>query len=183
MALLTGNAVVEEAKEIYKREVKTVATGAITLDKTPVGDPVGVFVLNADGSNGTELTKGTPGTNEDEFSISSKTVTVHTSLNTKNIVVYYKLNSGSSSKTIRVSADSFGGTFKLIMDVLVTDYATKALYPAQLTVFNCKIQDDWSLDFKPDSDPSVLNIPIEVLRNPTNQDMWTLTIYSEDELV
>lgn len=147
MALLTGNALVEGAKEIYKRDVKTTTTQSLTLDKTPVGDPVGVFALNADGSNGTEYTKGTPETNPDEYSITGKVLTFNTAVtDNTSIVVYYKLNSGTSAKTIRVTSDAFGGSFKLIMDVFVTDYATKVLYPAQLTVFNCKITDDWKLD-------------------------------------
>lgn len=183
MALLTGNTVLAGQQNIYRREVLSVSSETATLAHTPVGDPIGVFVLNSDGSNGDSFTKTTTVTATKQFSITGKNITTYTDVTDgTQIAVYYKVASGASAKTIKVTADAFGGSFKLVLDVLVTDYATKALYPAQLTIFNCKIEDSWKFEFKPDGDPAVLDIPIEVLKNPSNNDMWQMTIYDEAEM-
>lgn len=184
MALLTGNSIIEGAKDIYKRDILSVNSSyKATLTKTPVGDLIGVYKLNPDGSNGNEFTKVTTVSADNEYSISNKELTFNTTVvEGTNIVAYYKVNSGSTSKTIKVTSDAFGGSFKLVLDVLVTDYATKQLYPAQIVVFNCKMEDNWKLEFKPDGDPAVLDIPIEVLKSPTTTDMWQMTIFDEGEI-
>jgi len=110
-----------------------------------------VFLLNGDGSNGKELTKAVSTVGTGEYSITAKAISTFTDIadGTK-LAVYYKVASGVSSKTIQVTSDKFGASFLLIMEVLVTDILTKALYPAQIKVFNCKIEDAWKLEFKPD---------------------------------
>jgi len=154
------------------------------LTKTPVGDLAGVFILNGDGSNGAELDHAEGAVATGEYDITAKAIATFTDVADDTLLaVYYKVASGASSKTIKVTSSAFGASCKVILDVLVTDYETKALYPAQLTAFNCKIEDGWKFEFKPDGDPSVLDIPLEILKNPATDDMWMLTIYDESEIV
>lgn len=184
LSMLTGNELVTGTKNVQFREVLTATSNTITLTKTPVGDLKGLYLLNTDGSNGTEITKGDPATNEDEYSIAAKIVTLHSTItNGTQIVVYYDVATATDAKTIRITSDSFPASFKVVLDVLVTSYSDKQLYPAQLTIFNAKANDDWNFEMKPDGDPSVLSLPLEVLKNPTSTDMWQMTIYDADDIV
>lgn len=183
IGLLSGNTVTEGSKTIYKRDVIVVASHTANLTATPVGDPIGVFVLNADGSNGDEFTKETSVTATKQYSITAKAIETYTDVvdGTK-LVVYYKVASGATAKTIKVTSDAFGGSFKLVLDILVTSASDKQIYPAQLIIFNCKMEDDWKLEFKPDGDPAVLDIPIEILKNGDSVDMWQMVIFDNDDL-
>ena len=69
------------------------------------------------------------------------------------------------------------------MEVLVTDFATKTLYPAQIIIPSCKMEDNWEFSFSPDGDPAPFNLPIEVLKPATSDDMFTMTIYDSTTVV
>lgn len=180
--MLTGNDLVTGEKEVQYREVLTVESGTVNLTKTPVGALKGLYILNIDGSNGEELTLG-DAVNENEYSITGKVVTVNSTIADKTQVVAYYTVEVMDSKTIRVTSDAFPQSFKVVLDVLVTSFGDKALYPAQLTIYNAKAQDDWSFEMAAESDPSVCNIPLEILKNPTSSDMWSLTIFDEEDIL
>lgn len=60
LAILSGNEIEIESKEIPYQEVVTVKNDAVTLTKTPAGALTNVFVVNSDGTNGQEVKlKGT----------------------------------------------------------------------------------------------------------------------------
>lgn len=184
LSMLTGNDLVTGTKNVQFREVLTVASKTITLTKTPVGNLKGLYVLAQDGANGNKFTLGDPATNEDEYSIAAKIVTLHNTIadGTK-IVAYYDVNTGADAKTIRVTSDAFPSSFKVVLDVLVTAYSDKQLYPAQLTVYNAKATDDWNFEMKPDGDPTPMSMPLEVLKAPDSTDMWSLTIFDAEDIV
>lgn len=185
MSLLTGNNIVTDAATVYRREIVIVNNGTATLSKTPKdGNLLALYVLGSDGVESTELTVGTPATNEDEYSISTKTITVHSSIvNGTQLVAYFMVDTANTSQTITVSSDKFPAAFKLVMEVLVTDFATKALYPAQIVIPSAKMEDNWQFSFKPDGDPEPLNLPIEVLKPANSNDMFTLTIYDDNAIM
>ena len=179
MALLTGNALSTAAKEIYKREIiASVAADTLTLTSTPVGDPLGVYLLGSDGVEGTEYTKVAGAPAETEYSIAGKVISLNAAtVEGTQFVVYYKVNTASTAQTIKVSSTAFPAAFKLVMEVLITDFATKTLYPAQIIIPSCKMEDNWEFSFAPDGDPAPLNLPIEVLKPANSDDMYTMTIY------
>ncbi len=144
--MLTGNNIIAGTKVIDFHEVKAVTSNKITLSKTPTGAIVSVFKVNADGTNGVELTLGTPATNAGEYSVSGKDLTFHSTVtNGSNIRVYYKVQTASDAKTVKVTADKFGGSFRLVLDVLVVDYFTKKAFAGQLIVPNAKFEDNFNL--------------------------------------
>lgn len=182
IAMLTGNDVLSGvAQTIYKREIVNIKNGTGTLQKTPK-TVTSVVVLNADGSHGDYLDAGDPLTKDTAYKLTGKNLDVAAKYKDTKIAVYYMVDTDITAAKIKVTADAFGGSFKLVLDVLVRDFHTKKDYAAQIIIPNGKIEDDWELSFTPDGDPATLNIPIEVLRDPTSADMWTLVIYDDDAI-
>jgi hypothetical protein len=182
--MLTGNDLVAGTKKVDRNEVLTITSNTITLSKTPQGAIVSVFKLNADGTNGAEYTLGTPGTNAIEYSVSAKVLTFHTSVtNGTQFRVYYQVNTATDAKTIKVTSDQFGKTFRVILECLVVDEYTKAAYSGQLRIPNAKFEDNFNLSFSADGDPAVLDLNMEILKASGSTDMWELVIFDEATLV
>lgn len=144
--MLTGNDVVAGVKTIHYKEDLSSLSDKLNLSKTPNGAIVSLYKLNADGTNGTEYTLGDPSLNTTEYSISGKQITLHadTADGTK-FRVYYKTDTASDAKTVKVTSSAFGGSFKIILDVLVVDEFTKDAFQGQLIVPNGKFEDNFEL--------------------------------------
>lgn len=183
--MLTGNALETGSKTIDYHEILIVASNSATLASTPVGALVTVYEVNTDGTNGTEitLTAGTLATGE--YSISGKVMTFFAGdyVDGAKIRPYYKVATDATAKTIRVTSDAFGGTFKVILDVLVTDELTAADYQAQIVIPKGKFMDNFNMAFAAEGDPSTLNLEVEILKDPVSTDMWYMVIYDEDLIV
>lgn len=185
IAMMTGNALVEGAQNIYKRDEKAVASNATALSKTPVGDLIALYELNADGSHGQEFTKTASTLATGEYDITGKDVTFFAGdlVDGATIVAYYYIATDITSQTITISSDSFAGSFKLVLDCIVKNTADKQDYAAQIIVHNCKMEDNWSISLAAEGDPAVHSIPIEVLKPDNGTDMYTMTMFSEDLVV
>lgn len=184
VAMLTGNDLVEGVKIIDRREVKASLSDKITLDKTPVGALINVYKLNPDGTNGEEFTLGDPVSNPNEYSIADKQLTLNTAVQdgTK-FRIYYKVETAADAKTVKVTSDAFGGTFRVVIDVLVVDEFTKKAFQGQLVVPNAKFEDNFNLSFSADGDPASLTLAMEVLKSPTDTTMWELVIYDDEAII
>jgi hypothetical protein len=146
IAMLTGNDLVAGVKKVDKNEIQTITSNTLTLSKTPQGAIVSVFKLNADGTNGTEYTLGTPATNVTDYSVNGKVLTFHTSVtNGTQFKIYYQVNTASDAKTMLVSSDQFGKSFRVTLDVLVVDEFTKAAFQGQLRIPNAKFENNFNL--------------------------------------
>lgn len=183
IAMLTGNSLKEGAKDIDYKEVKKVTSNKITLSKTPKGAIVSVYKVNHDGTNGEEYTLGTPATNPKEYSVNGKDITFNTAVpNGTSIRVYYVVTTATDAKTMVVSADAFGGTFKVVGNVLVRDSFDGKDYPATITIPRGKFEDNFSLSLSVDSDPATLDLPIEMLKDPVSGELWTMTVYNDEDI-
>jgi hypothetical protein len=146
VAMLTGNDLVEGKKTIDRHEIISVVSNKLTLSKTPKGAIISVYKLNADGTNGEEYTLGAPTTNPKEYSVSGKDITLNSAVaNDTKFRVYYKVETAIDAKTVKVTSDAFGGTFRVVVDVLVVDEFTKKAYQGQLVVPNAKFEDNFNL--------------------------------------
>jgi hypothetical protein len=184
IAMLTGNDLVAGVKKVDFREVLTVTSNTVTLSKTPQGALVSVYKVNADGTNGTEYTLGTPASNATDYSISGKVITLNSGVaNGTQFKVYYQINTLTDAKTIKVSSDQFGKTFRVTLDCLVIDEFSKDAYEAQLRIPNAKFEDNFNLSFAADGDPAVLDLNMEILKAATDSTMWELVIYDQDSIV
>lgn len=186
LAMLTGNDIAEGAKSVHYNELLTVSSNAITLSKTPnASGMLGLFAVNADGTNGTEITAATPATPvAGTYYISGKNITLSSGeyANGAKIRAYYYVTTGSDAKTVKVTSDAFGGSFKVVLDCLIRDEYTKADYAGQIIVPNAKFEDNFSFSFAAEGEPAVLTLPLEVLKDPTNTDMWYMVIYDADDI-
>lgn len=184
IAMLTGNDLTSGAKVIPMNEILSSLSDALTLTKTPSGAITSLYKLNDDGTNGTLYTLGNPGANATEFSISDKTITLNAATaDATKFRVYYNCTTDSTASTMKVSSDKFGGTFKVVLDVLVRDEYTKADYAGTLIIPNGKFEDNFELSLSSDADPSVLTLNIEILKDPTSTTMWELVIHDKDLIV
>jgi hypothetical protein len=184
IAMLTGNDLVAGVKKVDLNELQTVTSNTVTLAKTPQGAIVSVFKLNADGTNGQEYTLGTPATNAMEYSVAGKVLTFHSTVtNGTKFRIYYQANTATDAKTIKVTSDQFGKSFRVVMSVLVVDEFTKEAYEGQLRIPNAKFEDNFNLSFSADGDPAVLDLNMEILKSPTSTDMWELVVYDESAIV
>lgn len=182
--MLTGNAFEKRAKDIQINEKQVVTSSKITLSKTPKGAIGNIFVVSADGGNGQEFTLGTPATNANEFSINGKEITFHSSVqNGTTMRIYYTVTTANDAKTMRVTADAFSGTFKAVGQILVRDAYDGKDYPAIVTIPRAKVEDNWSMSLSVDGDPSPLDLPIEMLKDPVTDEMWLMTVYNEADIV
>lgn len=184
IAMLTGNDPTVGAKVINYSEVLTVASAAVTLSKTPAGSAntaiTSLFKVNADGTNGTEYTLGTPASNATEYSRATKAITLNSAVtNGTQVRAYYQVTTDATATTIKVTTDQFGKTFKVVLDVLVRDEYTKADFAGQLIIPNAKFEDNFNLEFAAEGDPATLTLPLEVLKSATSNDMWEMVVYDE----
>jgi hypothetical protein len=182
--MLTGNDLVEGVKTVDLNEVKSVTSNKITLSKTPKGALISVFKVNADGTNGQELTLGTPATNATEYSIVGKELTFHTSVaNATQIRVYYKADTAIDTKTVKITSDQFGKSFRVSIDVLVTDVFTKKAFNGQVNIPNAKFEDNFNLAFTSEGEPATLDLNMEILKSPTSTDMYELIVFDKETIV
>jgi hypothetical protein len=184
IAMLTGNDLATGVKKVDKNEIQSVTSNTLTLNKTPQGAILSVFKLNADGTNGVEYTLGTPATNSTDYSVAGKVLTFHTSVtNGTQFKIYYQVNTASDAKSVKVTSDQFGKTFRVVLDCLIIDEYTKASFFGQLRIPNAKFEDNFNLSFSADGDPAVLDLNMEILKSPTSTDMWELVIYDDGAIV
>nr|WP_156736257.1 hypothetical protein [Mycobacterium sp. E3298] len=182
ISMLTGNDLTTGVKNVNRNELVTVNSNSATLSKTPVGNLISVYKVNPDGTNGTELTKKAGSSvATGEYDISAKVLSFFSGdlPNGSKVRVYYVVATDNTAKNIKVTSDQFGKTFKVTIDVLVRDEYTKADYAGIYTIPNAKFEDNFDFDFSSDGDPAVLALNLEILKSPTSNDMWELTIYDD----
>lgn len=181
LAMLTGNDLINGTKIVDKQEILQTTSQKLTLSKTPVGAITTIVKLNPDGTHGEEFTLGVPASNPKEYSVSAKVLTFNTAVTdgTK-FKIYYKIETASDAKTVKVTSDAFGKTFRVTLDVLVVDEYTKKLFEGQIRIPNAKFEDNFNLALDAAGDPAVLDLNLEILKDPTSTDMWELVIYDEE---
>lgn len=181
LAMLTGNSVVEGAKTVDAREILTPVDAVTPVKLKKDGVTItGAYLLDADGKTkiGDALEAGV------DYTLtagSPDTITFDGYTSGDKYIVYYSYTTAADAKTIKVTADSFGGVFRLVVDVLVRDEHTAKDYYAQFRAPRAKLNDEFSFEFAPDGDPSVLDIPIELLKDPESEDIWEFIIYGLKE--
>lgn len=187
IAMMTGNDIKKGSIAVYQRETLKVQADKVTLTFTPaVADTlISVYKAEDDGTHGIEFVKAKTATpNTGEYSATGKVVTFKTGdlKDGDTAIVYYQAKTDTTAKTITVSSDKFAGSYKVVLDCLVRDTLTKQDYAAQIVIYNAKMEDNWKIEMKPDGDPSVFDIPLEILKPTNSKEMYTMTIYDDSVL-
>jgi len=178
LATLSGNSIstgVQTVDQIYEATISNTVT-SLTLPKK-MKSITSVYLLDTDGvTPKTLLTADAAAAAGTKYSITGQVLTFAeaTAMVAR---VYYKSDTDITAKKISVTTTSFGGTFKITMDCLVRDEFTKQDFAGQIIVPNAKIEDNWKVSMAATGDPSVLDIPVEALKNPANTDLWYLVVY------
>lgn len=183
LAMITGNEIKRSTKDIDAQDILTVDNAnTVTLSKKIYGNPITVAVLNEDGTLGKKLEKAGSATTG-KYSITGQVITFNADVpqNTK-VKVYYMTKTAVDASSIRVTTDAFGQSFRVVGDIIVRDEYTKQDFAGQIRIPCAKFEDNFSLNLASDGDPATLNLPLEILKDPTSTDMWELVIYDADEI-
>lgn len=188
IAMMSGNDIKTGTANIYQREVIKVAANKASLAFTPLNATNGlisVYKLNDDGTHGEEIAYSSSTVSAGKYTLSAKQMTFNTAEFTDGaeIVAYYQAASAATSKTITVSSDKFAGTYKVVLDCLVRNTVDEKDYAAQIVINKAKMEDNWSLSMASEGDPSVFDIPMEILKPVNGTELYTMTIYDQDALV
>lgn len=188
IAMMSGNDIKTGSKNIYQRHVLKVSNNGATLPTTPVNAANGlisVYELYPDGTHGDEITFVTSAPAAGQYALSGKDIDFGAGAyaDGTEIVVYYQAATGAASKTITVSSDQFAGTFKVVLDCLVRNTVDEQDYAAQIIIHKVKMEDNWSLSLAAEGDPSVYDIPLEILKPAEGTELYTMTIYDENDVI
>lgn len=85
-----------------------------------------------------------------------------------------------SSQAITVTANDFAGTYKLVLDVVVRDLETGKDFYGQFIAPKVQVENDFTFSFAPDGDPSVMDIPIEILKDTNSNLMYELLLFDNE---
>lgn len=108
LAMLSGNSVQSDNVKVVGREVKTIDTGAIELDETPLANSVSVYAYQ-NGVITEELTTSVTGT----------TVTVTGGADGDLVMAFYEYTVATGATQVTFSADKFPATYKVVGDTIV----------------------------------------------------------------
>ena len=84
------------------------------------------------------------------------------------------------SQAITVTAKDFAGTYKLVLDVVVRDLETGKDFYGQFIAPKVQVENEFTFSFSPDGDPSVMDIPIEILKDTNSSLMYELVLYDNE---
>lgn len=188
IAMMTGNDIKKGVAPIIQRDEIKIINNKATLNftpATPVNGLNSVYLLSNEGTHEDEIEFATGALSKGTYSITGKELTFFDGEFEDNteIVAYYKTQSGASAKTITISSDKFAGTYRVILDVIVRAVGDKQDYAAQIDITNAKMEDGWKIDMAAGGDPSVFDIPLEILKPQNSTQLYTMTIYDANEMV
>lgn len=177
IAMLFGSEFVKGDKDILKREVLDVSEGKATMQGTATTGSLTVYTLDDDGlTNIKELTAGTPASNEDEYSISAKEITVNTALNGKKIAVFY-LEKKTGVQTLTIDANKYPDNFEIFGDTLIRSTEGSDQF-VQIHYLNVKPKSQITLTMDA-SNITTLSVEFDLLKDSASNDMATYSIYQE----
>lgn len=98
----------------------------------------------------------------------------------KLIRVFYKTEvdgETGNAVTITISANKFGGTYRVVGDTIVRSRETGEDEPFQFVIEKAKIQNEVTFTMEAEGDPATFNLPLRVLRDD-HSNMFKLVKYN-----
>ena len=136
----------------------TGATPTITLASTPITGTLKVHVLSLERDLGVEQTSGNAST-PNEYSISGKVITLHSSLENQKMVVFYDYASGAAAQNIKITATDFPNFITITGRGLVDDDQEGKKVPVTFRVHKAKVKPEFELTMASDA---ATEIPFDV---------------------
>lgn len=178
ISMLVGSEFEKGTNNIYIREVLTVSnTNTVTLSDTPVSGNLQVFTLDEDGiTNILELSDGEPETNQDEYSIQDKVITVSsTAFKEGDKLCVYYLKSADQTRQLKIDANKFAENFEVIGDTYIRGTNGVDEF-VQIDFLNCKPKSDFTITMDA-ANVTTLSIEFDLLKDTNSSDMATYTVY------
>ena len=163
LSYLTGKALATGATTVPKREVLTASSQTITLAATPTSE-LKIYLLTNDRDNGTEQVAGTPGSNENEYSITGAVVTLNSTTapdGTEFVVTYKYTTISTDTRTMTFTADKFPGYVKINGYGIVTDQVDGNDYAVVFECLKAKPKNNWTLTMS-STEATILNIEFDL---------------------
>jgi len=138
------------AAEVYKREIVTVDEyNDALLTNTPKDEElIALYSYGSDGVEDVEYDYSDEAPGLTEYNLDGKLLSFNAGVEEgTRFVAYYIADTAVTTQTLTVSSDKFPAAFEMVMEVLVTDFHTKELYPAQIVIPSCRMEDNWTLSF------------------------------------
>lgn len=162
LSILLGALESESVREISKREVLTVNSGAISLANTPKADSVAIFTVDVDKRSHLEEVEGFTVTGTDvDLSLTSV-------VDGENVVVYYLSDTATAVKSYTVNDTNYAEAYAIVGDTMLrSEIGTDQFI--QLKIPNCRPQGNFSISFSA-SDVATLSATFDILADE-NGDM------------
>lgn len=145
---ITGQNLYTGAVNVPNHEILIAnASNQITVASTPVSGTLKIWLLSGDRDYGTEQVAGTPASNQNQYSITGRVVTLNatTAPTGTKFVVQYDYASAATTRTITFSADKFADYVNINGYGLVTDQVTGATVPTVFDIKKAKPQNVFTL--------------------------------------
>lgn len=150
LASLFGSTLATGAQNVYQQDIITVGAGnTATLTKTPLAGSILAYQLVGNRDYGTVIAVGTPGSTPNTYSLAGSTLTLNVTSNPvgSRIIVIYQYATPSTTQILPLSASNFPNAMKFYFDGFLIDSVTNVSTPIKMTVYNCKIKPDFTLNF------------------------------------
>ncbi|MEK4512270.1 hypothetical protein [Paenibacillus sp. FSL K6-2524] len=183
IAMMTGNDIKSGAKSIYQKEILKVEGYKASLKFTPEHVEKGlisVYTLNPDGTHNTEIEYAAV-LSANKYTLTGKELKFNQGDldDGAEVAAYYQIITDTTAKTITVSSDKFAGTYKVVLDCLVRNVVDEKDYAAQIVINKAKMEDKWTITMAATGEPSVFDIPMEILKPVNGTELYTMTVYDE----
>ena len=83
----------------------------------------------------------------------------------------------TTAETYTVAADKFGGTYKIVGNTFLRNETTGADEKFQMVIPKAKLKSGFNLNFSSDSEPSVFDMNLEILKDSKTPTMITMVKY------
>lgn len=166
MKIMTNNSTTMITKAVDQVDKIKISANKIVLTEIPsVGETMTVRKIDNFGVNRETLTLGDPTTNPLEYSISEKTITLHTS-QAGEARVYYK----TDKEVENLKAKSGNAkAYRMTGLAICEDIKTGKLFKAYIEIPNGQIQPNTSYQFSNTADvPEATTLTIDILDDPAN---------------
>lgn len=149
LAQLTGTPITLGTANIPKREVLTVASGAVTLAATPVTGTLNVYILDSGRDYGTEQTSGSSAV-VNEYTLSGQTVTLNATscADASKVICEYTYAAPSTTNTITFTANNFPEYMKIDGIGIWLDEYTGTNKTVVFEVHKCKPKPNFTITQK-----------------------------------
>lgn len=172
---------------IVYTDIITVTSNVATATYTPLGTAGSevqfAYVKNSDGSLGTKFTQDSV-TSANKFTVSGKTLTFNSGdiTDATEIVIFYRVTGGSTTKALESHVDEFAKNVKMVAEGLARDICTGTDHACQIIFYKSKMSNSFDFSLSSDGNPAVQSFELDALKQCGSKKLWDFIIYETSAL-